>query len=246
MTHDQIQPLLEAYFDDELDVATSLTVAEHAAGCSDCQRWLGERRALSARLRAPTLRYAPPPGLEQRLAARFGPPSVRSTRLSFWPAAIAAGLVLAISGYLLGQLQTRLTGVAGELVAAHVRAVLSTRDIDVRSSDHHTVRPWLSGQLPFSPPVPELAGGDVELVGGRVDFVNHMRVAALVYRRGHHTIDVFIWPRSAGRGRLTSESTVDGYHVATAATGEFDAAMVSDMSMVELRDFRDRWVDATR
>ena len=131
-------------------------------------------------------------------------------------------------------------------MAAHVRAVLSTRDVDVRSSDHHTVRPWFAGQLPFSPPVPELAGGDVELIGGRVDYVNHMRVAALVYRRGNHTIDVFVWPHDTGRGAPTSGSAIDGYHVETAQAGEFHAAMVSDMSVAELREFRDRWVQAAR
>jgi len=243
MTHDQALQLLEAYFDDELDVAASLTVAEHAGACSDCQRWLAERRALSARLRTSKLRYAPPSRLEQRLAARLGPSSLRPLRVSVWPAAIAAGLVLSISGYLLGQLQSR-PAIADELVAAHVRAVLSARDVDVQSSDHHTVRPWLSGQLPFSPPVPELAGSDTELIGGRVDFVNHVRVAALVYRRGRHNIDVFIWPRGAGRALPTSGSTVDGYHVETAQAGGFHAAMVSDMSVAELRDFRDRWVEA--
>ena len=246
MTHDQVLPLLDAYIDDELDVATSVAVTEHVTTCSDCQRWLAERRALSARCREPSLRYLPPPGMERRLSLRLGVRREPPTRTFVWPAAAAAALVLTLSGYLVGQMQARVPEVATDLVAAHVRAVLSTRDIDVRSSDHHTVRPWFATQLPFSPPVPELAGGDVELMGGRVDFVNHMRVAALVYQRGHHVIDVFVWPRSSNRDLRGAEAAIDGFHVETAEVGDFHAAMVSDMSVAELREFRDRWVTAAR
>ncbi|HEY2024262.1 anti-sigma factor family protein [Paraburkholderia sp.] len=87
-----------------------------------------------------------------------------------------------------------------ELVQSHVRAQISGRDIDVISTDRHTVKPWFNGRLDYSPPVEDLAASGFALEGGRLDYLAHQRVAVLVYRYGKHVIDVYVFPQPASGG----------------------------------------------
>ncbi|MBN3829771.1 anti-sigma factor, partial [Burkholderia sp. Ac-20384] len=105
-----------------------------------------------------------------------------------------------------------------ELVSSHVRADLSARDIDVISTDRHTVKPWFNGRIDYAPPVEDLATDGFALVGGRLDYVGRRRVAVLVYRYRQHVIDVYVRP--AGEGPGAPYSTVSqGY-----ALDRWDAA----------------------
>ena len=242
MTHDDVQPLLDAYLDDELDAASTRAVEVHLDGCEACSTWLERRRALVATIRAAPLRRVVPDDLERRIRRDVGAPS-RATFSVSWPAALAAGALLAMSGLFVGQQLPRSQDLAEDIVSAHVRATLSPHSLDVASSDHHTVKPWLSAKLPFSPPVPELADHGDTLLGGRLDYVGRTRVAALVYQHDNHSIDVFVWPTAAlALPRSTAERSPEGYHVVTAELPEFRVVFVSDMSADELAAFRQRWV----
>ena len=88
----------------------------------------------------------------------------------------------------------------GEVVAAHVRSLLQDSPIQVASSDTHTVKPWFSGRLDFSPPVKDLTPEGFQLIGGRVDYIGGNRVATLVYRRHLHVVTVFCGQAEAGMG----------------------------------------------
>jgi anti-sigma factor RsiW len=121
-----------------------------------------------------------------------------------------------------------------ELVASHVRATLGNRLIDVASSDQHTVKPWLSARLPYSPPVADLSSEGYPLQGARLDYVGGKRVAVLVYQRRQHTIDVFVWPGEETTGRAFAR---DGFNVEHFARGGMRYALVSDINRNELRDF---------
>jgi anti-sigma factor RsiW len=242
MTHDDVRPLLDAYLDDELDAASARAIELHVHGCEACSTWLERRRAFVAMIRAAPLRRAVPHELERRIQRDVGAPSRRTFSVS-WPIALAAGALLAMSGVFVGQRLPGSQGLAEDIVSAHVRATLSPHSLDIASSDHHTVKPWLSAKLPFSPPVPELADHGDALLGGRLDYVGRTRVAALVYRHDSHSIDVFVWPAAAlALPRSTAERSPEGYHVMTAELPEFRVVFVSDMSTDELAAFRDRWV----
>ncbi|MEX3899374.1 anti-sigma factor [Paraburkholderia sp. BR10954] len=101
-----------------------------------------------------------------------------------------------------------------ELVESHVRAQVSGRDIDVISTDRHTVKPWFNGRLDYSPPVEDLAAAGFALQGGRLDYLAHQRVAVLVYRYGKHVIDVYVFPQSTAEGAAPAALGHDGYSIA--------------------------------
>ncbi|MEZ2306828.1 anti-sigma factor [Paraburkholderia sp. RCC_158] len=104
---------------------------------------------------------------------------------------------------------------ADELVASHVRAQVSGRDIDVISTDRHTVKPWFNGRLDYSPPVEDLAASGFALEGGRLDYLAHRRVAVLVYRYRKHVIDVYVFPQTGGTdGGAPAALAREGYSLA--------------------------------
>ena len=123
--------------------------------------------------------------------------------------------------------------IAVEAVTSHVRATLGHQLIQVASSNQHTVKPWLSARLDYSPPVPDLSSDGVALVGGRIDYVDRHPVATLVYRIRDHNIDVFVRPESA-RAPPSALRTVRGFNVAHATGSGMDWLAVSDLSAGEL------------
>ncbi|MFM0042844.1 anti-sigma factor family protein [Paraburkholderia sediminicola] len=137
-----------------------------------------------------------------------------------------AGLVVALGAVAVGvTLNLHHPAQAGpfadELVESHVRAQMSGHDIDVISTDKHTVKPWFNGRIDYSPPVEDLAANGFPLEGGRLDYIAHQRVAVLVYRYQKHIIDVYVFPeaRAGDAGRdaaagLSMAQTREGYSLA--------------------------------
>jgi anti-sigma factor RsiW len=124
--------------------------------------------------------------------------------------------------------------VAQEVLASHVRATLGNHVYDVASSDQHTVKPWLSARLAFSPPVVDLSAQGFELRGARLDRLAGRAVAVLVYQRRLHVIDVYVWP---ARGHAAARAlTLDGFNLLGFARGGMEFQLISDLNRNELDD----------
>lgn len=237
--------MVDAYVDGELDMVSTLAFDQHAAACADCAAKLQSRTQLVKSVRAAGLSYKAPELLrgrvERDLRTHAGP--ARSLSTARWlPAALAAGMVLAIGGFYVGEDRAHSGIAAAQFASAHNRALLVGHEVDVLSSDHHVVKPWFAGRLDFSPPAPELASSGYQLVGGRVDLVADRRVAALVYRHGAHVATVFLWSRNSAPPGSVGEGSINGERVLRGAVGDLDCVFVTDMSADEAIRFKDTWI----
>jgi anti-sigma factor RsiW len=158
--------------------------------------------------------------------ARRGP--ARWFMLAGWPVALAASALLA--SVLLQQRSQE----ADEVVAAHVRSLLADHLNDVVSSSHHTVKPWFAGKIDFSPPVPDLSSAGFELVGGRLDYLGHQQVAALVYRKHGHIINVLASLPGHDSPSLPRTDRVQGYSLRSWKQAGLNFVAISDIDPVEL------------
>jgi anti-sigma factor RsiW len=136
-----------------------------------------------------------------------------------------------------------------EIVSSHVRALISSRAIDVVSTDQHTVKPWFNGRINYAPPVVDLEAQGFPLVGGRLDYVDHRPVAVLVYRYLKHPIDLYVFPDGSGKTGssatpLTSKSD-DGYALVEWRQGGMMYWAVSDASAVYVRRFAEALTSAS-
>jgi len=231
--------LLDADLDGELDLVRHLEVAAHLESCAACARAAEAGRARSAALRESLTRRTAPPHLATRIRqslppARPFPPRQRSAwQWGGLAAALAACLVI---GYGVGVRRAGAPDLVGEAIADHVRSLMAGHLTDVASTDQHTVKPWFAGKLDFSPPIVDLAGSGFPLAGGRLDELQHRPVAALVYRRRQHAINLFVWPGSAAAESARSRSA-RGYQTEAWTRNGFSFLAVSEIPADELAEF---------
>ena len=148
--------------------------------------------------------------------------------LAGWPVALAASALLAT--VLLQQRSQE----ADEVVAAHVRSLLADHLNDVVSTSHHTVKPWFAGKIDFSPPVPDLTSLGFELVGGRLDYLDHQQAAAIVYRKHGHIINVLASQPGRDTANIPHTAHVQGYSVRSWRQSGLNLVAVSDIDPLEL------------
>jgi anti-sigma factor RsiW len=150
---------------------------------------------------------------------------------------LALGVALGVGPYGPGS-GPRSDDLTNEVVASHVRSLMASHLMDVASTDQHTVKPWFNGKVDFSPPVSDFTEQGYPLVGGRLDYLEHRTVAALVYRRHAHPINLFVWP-DGGADDKESMASEQGYHVVQWRRNGMRFAAVSDVNAEELKVFVD-------
>jgi anti-sigma factor RsiW len=241
MTRDEAMRLLHAYADGELDPAKTLELEAHLAENPSARAACERLRGMSAAIRAKADYHVAPPGFAERLAASVPAAPRRPARrlgLPRWLPSAALVTGVALLAWIAATLLVRPgedERLAAEVLDAHVRATLAGRPFDVASSDQHTVKPWLSARLPFSPPVADLSAQGFELSGGRVDYVGGQRVAVLAYKRRQHLIDVFVWPAAARPHE--PKLARDGFNIERFARDGMEFWLISDLNRNELGDF---------
>ena len=127
--------------------------------------------------------------------------------------------------------------VAREVLTSHLRSLMPGHLMDVISTDQHTVKPWFNGRVDFSPPVNDFAADGFRLVGGRLDYLDGRPVAALVYQRRKHIVNVFVWPAADGSQSAVEITAHDGYNLLHWRRGGMNYWMASDLNAQEMGDF---------
>ena len=230
------QTLMHGYLDKELDPATAANVAGHLAECVACARLHDQAQLLKVSVRHKAPYYAAPASLAARLKAPEAPAPRALERWRKWfaPAFSAAALALAMVLYVAtpGSEQPLMD----EAVSSHVRSLMGEHLNDVVSSDRHTVKPWFTGKLDFSPPVFDYSAQGFPLLGGRLDYLQHQTTAALSYGRAKHIINVFILPAPEADKPRQSQ-TIRGFNVVSWQANHMRFVMVSDLEKGELEAF---------
>jgi anti-sigma factor RsiW len=233
---------VHAFVDGELDLKSQLDFETRLREDPALRTQVEHLHTLRATLREAADYHSAPAALRKRLLtltasvpaapAQRGPGVAEAVRrwLGWRPmvASLGAATVLAVSLNLAYLHSMRDERVLDGVVASHVRSTVGEHLVDIASSDKHTVKPWLSSKLGFSPPVsePQLPGST--FLGGRVDYVDGRPVAALAYRQGQHVVNSFVWPNE-GQDRPVVFSEQRGFQVAHWSRAGMARWVISDL-----------------
>jgi mycothiol system anti-sigma-R factor len=262
----EIKNLMDAYLDGELDPVTSQKAEEHLRDCPKCEQAYEVETAMAHAIGHAAPYYKAPPELRERiqvsLREAIGAPASRAPTAadSFAvrrPEAVRRGVffdmpwnwlalaaAIAVAAIVASSFLPRLRQpgaeqfLATQLIASHVRSLMADHLTDVASSDQHTVKPWLDVKLDFAAPVMDLSADGFPLIGGRLDYLDNHSVAALVYQRRKHFINLFIWPTTPVDSKEQKTVERQGYHLVHWADGDFTYWAVSDVSVGDLQKFQ--------
>jgi mycothiol system anti-sigma-R factor len=271
---EEIKNLMDAYLDGELDPVTSQKVEEHLRDCPKCGQAYEVETAMAHAISQAAPYYKAPPELRERIqsslrneigakATRNGTrgSQVMRTRKQPEPRATLFGMpwnwlalaaAIALAAIVASSFLSRLRQpgadqfLATQLIASHIRSLMADHLTDVASSDQHTVKPWLDTKLDFAPPVVDLSSEGFPLIGGRLDYLDNRPVAALVYGRRKHFINLFVWPVASDEPKAPKTITREGYQLLHWADLDFNYWAVSDVNLDDLQLFKQQFETRTQ
>lgn len=249
---------IHAFVDGKLDLSDQLDMEARLLVDIDLQRRVEEARQLRKAIRENADYHAAPEALRARMAAlmsgsspqqqpaarpidrapKAGTPAGFAATLRTWlswrplAASLSFAAIAAVAVNLLWLQSSKEEQLSDDVVASHVRSTIGPHLVDVSSSDHHTVKPFLSSKLGFSPPVDALALPGSTFLGGRIDYLEERPVAALVYKQGEHIVNSFVWP-GKGSDSAPSYSVVRGFRTAHWRFNGMTHWVISDVNAQE-------------
>jgi anti-sigma factor RsiW len=246
----QAQTYIECYVDEQLDPVTSARVEEHLHQCAGCQRALARLSSLRSLIKEAVPYHTAPDRLSKEIRDRINRErGISGSKAGFawlqWLRPVALVAATAVVTWLVAlQLQSapKTERLASQIITSHARSTVTGHVTDVVSSEGHTVKPWLSSKLDFSPPVVDLSAAGFALVGGRLDYLDNRPVSVVVYRRRQHVIDLFVWPESEAP-RTTPSQVVSrqGYQVLHWTGGGMTFWAISDLNAGEMKIFAENF-----
>ncbi len=266
MNCEEATKLMDGYLDSELDPITSQKIEQHLRECPKCDQAYKIHGSLIRVIGNATPYYKAPAELREQIQSSLRdavgakdkggsgqpgqlsvprPQGERRPVLSQVPwnwlalaAAIMSGAL--ITAVFLPRMRPPNADqfLATQLIASHVRSLMANHLMDVPSSDQHTVKPWLDAKLDFAAPVADLSSQGFPLIGGRLDYLNNHSVAALVYQKRKHFINLFIWPTTPEDSTAQTMVEREGYHLVHWSDGDFTYWAVSDVNPSDLQNFK--------
>lgn len=229
----QCQTLIHGYLDQELDPPTVAEVTGHLADCAKCARLHDQVRLLKVSVKRHAPYYPAPASLTDGVRAAAAPRTGAVERWRNWLAPVFSAAALALAMVLYVATPGSEQPLMDEAVSSHVRSLMGEHLNDVVSSDRHTVKPWFTGKLDFSPPVLDYSAQGFPLLGGRLDYLQHQTTAALSYGRAKHIINVFILPTPEADKPQQSQA-IRGFNVVSWQANHLRFVLVSDVEKSEL------------
>jgi anti-sigma factor RsiW len=247
----EMRLLIQAGVDGELMPADTAGVEAHMERCPSCAALQTQLLLLAERIREEVPQYVPPAGLLSAVQARIAavaPPKIQpaaanENRADWWHrlprvrlASFGGGFAFAACLALV-VLLPRTSGLTDAVVSDHIRALQPGHLMDVVSTDQHTVKPWFDGRLDFAPPVKDFKSEGYPLAGGRLDYLAGKPVAALIYQRRQHVIDLYVWPDGGHLDHGPTDGSRSGYNYVRWSQNGMAFWAVSDLAAEELADF---------
>jgi anti-sigma factor RsiW len=273
MNCDEATKLMDGYSDGELDPITSETIEQHLRGCGRCDQAYKMHGSLIRAIGNAIPYFNAPAELRERIRSslreetagqpmRNGVPgaqvllnkkqpesrSILSEIPWNWLGLAAAIILAAIIAFNVVPRSQRAGPdqfLATQLIASHVRSLMADHLTDVASSDQHTVKPWLDAKLDFAPAVVDLSEKGFSLIGGRLDYLDNRPVAALIYERGKHFINLFVWPAGSNTIGATKAMSRQGYQLLHWVDSDFNYWAVSDVNANDLQTFKNKFETQT-
>ena len=245
MNCQEIQQLKHASADGELDALRSAEVEGHLRQCAACSTAFENVKNMKTAITTGNLYFKAPAGLEARIRAAL--PSREKQRPATspafnwqwlkWSIAFASTAAIAVLLTVTALNTPESERLAQEVSAGHVRSLMAGHLMDIASTEQHTVKPWFDGKLDFAPPVVDLANDGFPLTGGRLDYLDQRPVAALVFQRQKHVINLFVWPSSPDDSSGEKYFVRNGYNLIHWHQGGMTCWAVSDLNAEELGSF---------
>ena len=269
MNCEEATKVMDGYLDGELDPITNQAIEQHLRECRNCDQAYKTHGWLIRAVGNATPYYKAPAELRERIQSSLREEIAgRSTRKvtrdaqALFPRrqperhtillgtpwnwlGLAAAIIFAaiIALNLVPRLQRPGADqfLATQLIASHVRSLMASHLTDVASSDQHTVKPWLDAKLDFAPAVVDLSSDGFPLLGGRLDYLDKRPVAALIYQRRKHFINLFVWPAESTVSKATKAISRQGYQLLHWVDSDFNYWAVSDVNANDLQTFKQRF-----
>ncbi|MEA2864131.1 MAG: hypothetical protein QOC84_2087 [Bradyrhizobium sp.] len=248
MTCDEAEILLHALIDGELDAGHAREVEDHIRTCPGCAAELQAYREMRKAIAGADLRFAAPPRLRRRIEAALPQAQLPSRRAVLRGFAMgSAASAIAATGLVAVILRNDdAQRIESEIVSAHLRSLQAGHLTDVLSTDQHTVKPWFNGKLDVSPPVVDLTAQGFMLIGGRLDYVDARAIAAIIYRRRAHVINLFVAQTASTERRPAKIETIQGFNIRRWSDRGLNYWAVSDLARDELAEFGEKFESAMR
>ena len=235
--------LLHAYLDSELDAVRAAEFERHLENCRECTATLGAVESLRASLQRAQLYETAAPELRKKIRSKLKISAASTSRspVAAWRWLAAAAAILLVTGVAWFAVpHLRPDGpesvTSAEVIDAHIRSLQAGHLTDVTSTDQHTVKPWFDGKLDFIPPVHDFMDEGFPLIGGRLDVLGERNVAALVYGRRKHFINVFVWPTKDPDTPIHPPGSRQGYQWVHWRHQGMEFCAVSDVSAQDLHE----------